>query len=309
MILPDKFNIFGLPVPSLLLFILAAFAAFSFVLWRLGKKDGFDEEQLFDTAFLLSFTFSLSAWYPIYYVIALDVLVIFLLPRLLRWSAFRLLDIVSLAFLTGIVPLLIFFALNELEYSIIFFAFEALMVFFILNRLRNRFLKSGYTFSIVLLLGIVTGFLLFRDIPQLLFYAFLFIISLLNIYLREQKNMDKNIFSEKFLNRIKNRLLHKRNRLKNEQKVLLQEDPFMNSDRTRDNAEAMDEAILEDSAGELIRNRQNVVTQMQVQVRKALARIKLGKYGYCEVCGKPIDKARLEAYPEATTCLEHAPKE
>jgi RNA polymerase-binding transcription factor DksA len=71
----------------------------------------------------------------------------------------------------------------------------------------------------------------------------------------------------------------------------------------------MDEAILEDSAGELIRNRQNVVTQMQVQVRKALARIKLGKYGYCEVCGKPIDKARLEAYPEATTCLEHAPKE
>jgi len=39
-------------------------------------------------------------------------------------------------------------------------------------------------------------------------------------------------------------------------------------------------------------------------VEAALARIADGTYGKCEECGGDIDKARLEAYPTATRCVE-----
>jgi DnaK suppressor protein len=38
----------------------------------------------------------------------------------------------------------------------------------------------------------------------------------------------------------------------------------------------------------------------------ALERIKLGSYGKCEVCGKPIVARRLEAIPWTTVCSGHA---
>jgi DnaK suppressor protein len=41
-------------------------------------------------------------------------------------------------------------------------------------------------------------------------------------------------------------------------------------------------------------------------IDEALERIKLGSYGRCEVCGKPISVRRLEAIPWTTVCGEHA---
>jgi RNA polymerase-binding transcription factor DksA len=38
----------------------------------------------------------------------------------------------------------------------------------------------------------------------------------------------------------------------------------------------------------------------------ALARVDVGTYGRCEVCGRPIPEGRLEARPAATRCVEHA---
>ncbi|HEU5319096.1 MAG TPA: TraR/DksA C4-type zinc finger protein [Chloroflexota bacterium] len=40
------------------------------------------------------------------------------------------------------------------------------------------------------------------------------------------------------------------------------------------------------------------------QVEHALSRIEAGTYGECESCGKPIAKARLDAMPEATLCID-----
>jgi DnaK suppressor protein len=40
------------------------------------------------------------------------------------------------------------------------------------------------------------------------------------------------------------------------------------------------------------------------QTEHALARIEAGTYGVCESCGKPIGKARLQAFPRATLCVE-----
>jgi DnaK suppressor protein len=36
---------------------------------------------------------------------------------------------------------------------------------------------------------------------------------------------------------------------------------------------------------------------------RALAKIEAGTYGICESCGKPIGKARLQAFPRATLCV------
>jgi RNA polymerase-binding transcription factor DksA len=40
------------------------------------------------------------------------------------------------------------------------------------------------------------------------------------------------------------------------------------------------------------------------QLIHALKRVEDGTYGQCERCGKPIAKARLDALPEATLCID-----
>ena len=40
------------------------------------------------------------------------------------------------------------------------------------------------------------------------------------------------------------------------------------------------------------------------QIDAALERIENGTYGICEVCGRPIDAARLEARPWARLCID-----
>ncbi len=40
-------------------------------------------------------------------------------------------------------------------------------------------------------------------------------------------------------------------------------------------------------------------------IEAALNRIKKGKYGICEICGKEIEEKRLEASPTAVYCIEH----
>jgi DnaK suppressor protein len=40
------------------------------------------------------------------------------------------------------------------------------------------------------------------------------------------------------------------------------------------------------------------------EVNKALEKIEKGEYGNCEKCGQPIDPKRLEAIPEARTCVK-----
>lgn len=44
-------------------------------------------------------------------------------------------------------------------------------------------------------------------------------------------------------------------------------------------------------------------------VDEALRRLRKGEYGNCQSCGKPIQKARLEAVPHARLCIECKEKE
>jgi DnaK suppressor protein len=40
------------------------------------------------------------------------------------------------------------------------------------------------------------------------------------------------------------------------------------------------------------------------KIRKALEKVEDGTFGFCEVCGEPIDFKRLEARPVTTHCIE-----
>ena len=47
----------------------------------------------------------------------------------------------------------------------------------------------------------------------------------------------------------------------------------------------------------------NAFRVRQAAIEEALERIKMGKYGVCRDCGRPIDEERLEAVPYVATCI------
>jgi DnaK suppressor protein len=118
--------------------------------------------------------------------------------------------------------------------------------------------------------------------------------------------MENKKLSSGILNFLKNKLTFKQKELASEQKILNEEDPFLREGREQDGSENLDTVILNDVRKEEIDARKGNISKMQISVKKALAMMNLGTYGKCEVCGAPIDVARLKAYPEATTCLKHA---
>ncbi len=91
-------------------------------------------------------------------------------------------------------------------------------------------------------------------------------------------------------------------RLRAKQKELKKDDPFANSDRVYDNA--ADDTDAAEQFGHARSEALQKHLQMRIiQIRKALTRIKIGKYGICERCGRFIDTKRLMAFPEATLCI------
>lgn len=44
--------------------------------------------------------------------------------------------------------------------------------------------------------------------------------------------------------------------------------------------------------------------ELLLQTEKALERLEDGSYGVCELCGEPIGKLRLMAFPRATMCMD-----
>ena len=86
-------------------------------------------------------------------------------------------------------------------------------------------------------------------------------------------------------------------------KELVAEDPFTDSSRLNDNA-AVDTDAAEQFGHLRVSALKRTVDRTIIQVRKAMTRIKIGKYGICERCGKFIDTDRLMIMPETTLCVD-----
>lgn len=103
------------------------------------------------------------------------------------------------------------------------------------------------------------------------------------------------------------RLWKRSKELKKEEDLVVQADPLMREE----NADRSESA--ESTAVDVEKNihdaRLNLIQSARLEIRKALAKVRIGTYGMCEMCKKPIDLARLRAFPQATTCFDCAKKE
>ena len=95
--------------------------------------------------------------------------------------------------------------------------------------------------------------------------------------------------------------------LQKRKKEIEKEDPFKDTDRIIDNASPDTEAAEQFGHARTSAIRQQIQRNI-IQIRKALSRIKIGKYGICEDCGQIIDTDRLMVYPETTLCARDAAK-
>ena len=91
--------------------------------------------------------------------------------------------------------------------------------------------------------------------------------------------------------------------LERNRKKLVEEDPFTDTRRVVDNAAPDTEAEEQFGHARTGALRESLDRKI-IQTRKALARIRVGKYGICEECGAMIDTERLMVRPEATLCIK-----
>lgn len=80
------------------------------------------------------------------------------------------------------------------------------------------------------------------------------------------------------------------------------EDPFVNG--RAENFASPDTTAAEQFGHARIEATKKELDRRIIQIRKALTRIKIGKYGICEECGEMIDTDRLMVYPETTLCIK-----
>jgi RNA polymerase-binding transcription factor DksA len=91
-------------------------------------------------------------------------------------------------------------------------------------------------------------------------------------------------------------------RLEGKKKDMAEEDPFKDVRRINDNA-SPDTDIAEQIGHERVQALEGQINRKLIQLKKALAMVKIGKYGVCEKCGKMIDTERLMIMPETTICV------
>jgi len=118
----------------------------------------------------------------------------------------------------------------------------------------------------------------------------------------KEKNQDKMSLPKRFILPIKRFLEAELLKSKRAKKNLKKTDPFTSEERVLENSFEED---LDEQIGHFETEvKAKFLNKRIVQLRKALTRIKFGKYGLCENCGKMIDTDRLAINPSATTCVK-----
>lgn len=109
-------------------------------------------------------------------------------------------------------------------------------------------------------------------------------------------------FPVKVLKPLRDYLVSQQRRLERRKGNLIREDPFSDSSRVNDNA-ASDAEAAEISGHDRIEALRGEMDRRLITIRKALTKIRLGKYGLCEECGRMIDTDRLAVSPTAELCI------
>ena len=83
------------------------------------------------------------------------------------------------------------------------------------------------------------------------------------------------------------------------------EDPFNDGDRLNDNA-AVDADAAEEFGHDRVSALKLEVDKTLINIRKTLTKIKLGRFGLCDNCGRMIDTDRLAIDPTVSKCIRCA---
>jgi len=120
-----------------------------------------------------------------------------------------------------------------------------------------------------------------------------------------KKSNKKNTikFPKKLLVPVRKLLKLEVNKLNNEKLAMEKQDPFADKRRVTDNA-SPDTDAEEQTGHARVTAIKNQINRNMIQTKKALSRLKMGKYGICENCGNMINTDRLVIYPEATLCVK-----
>ncbi len=106
--------------------------------------------------------------------------------------------------------------------------------------------------------------------------------------------------SIKFINQLTGRLKDRRQYLLREVKLRLKEFKNSGTDRLSDTADIASNLIEDEIVMSIAQGEAKEIEQID----NALKKIKKGKYGICENCGKSINKQRLTAIPFVNLCIK-----
>ncbi len=106
--------------------------------------------------------------------------------------------------------------------------------------------------------------------------------------------------SKKFLNQLRDRLKERRHHLLKEVKLRLGEFKDSGGCRLTDTADIASNLIEEEIVMSIAQGEAREIEEID----NALKKIKKGKYGVCENCGRKINKQRLTAIPFVSLCIK-----
>lgn len=110
-------------------------------------------------------------------------------------------------------------------------------------------------------------------------------------------------FPQNILDKIREHLTSRKDKLETTITSLKSQDPFSDPDRLIDNA-ASDTEAKEESSHERMEALEKELKSQMAEIEETLSRIKKGTYGRCANCKKMIDTDRLAIKPTALYCVE-----
>ena len=110
-------------------------------------------------------------------------------------------------------------------------------------------------------------------------------------------------FPKNLLEPLRSYLLGEKKRLILTKKRLVKDDPFRNGTR-ENNDSAIDDEVDEQLDHDQVLAEKREASRLLINIKKTLARIKIGEYGICENCKRMIDTDRLAVNATAALCVE-----
>jgi len=218
--------------------------------------------------------------------LALNFFLCYFLSRIFKFSIYHILDSLNIS----VIVFTTFYALDFQNILQNNYLFLLILLLLLLLKLKNRFISGFFSFFLIFL---ITNFSLVYTFStnNLIFYLFLNTMNALLI-LRRSKYMESQL-SNDFIEKCKSKLISRREELVREIEDLDHREP-----RDAGDSDYIDE-VSEDLDIENRKLNKRFLNVMLEKINRALKRIKEGKYGYDQKTGKPIEKARLELFPEA----------